>query len=210
MPDTSPLEEIVPRILEHLAEKNAAREKALAASRTLIRLSANAIRAVHRGEFERAGLMLDEAKGVRDDAVAALAGHGDVYHAGFLHDAQKEYAEARTTLALLSGGQIPSPEELGVEYPAYLNGIAEAVGEMRRMILDRLRRGEFEGCEELLRAMDDIYSVLITIDFPDAMTGGLRRTTDQTRGILERTRGDLTMAILQRDAVAAMENQRRS
>jgi translin len=210
MPDTSPLEEIVPRILEHLAEKNAAREKALAASRTIIRLSANAIRAVHRTEFERAAGMLNEARGVRDDAVAALAGHGDVYYAGFLHDAQKEYAEARTTLALLSGGKIPSPEELGVEYPAYLNGIAEAVGEMRRMILDRLRRGEFEGCEELLRAMDDIYSVLITIDFPDAMTGGLRRTTDQTRGILERTRGDLTMAILQRDAVTAMENQRRS
>lgn len=210
MPDTSPLEEIVPRILEHLAEKNAAREKALAASRAIIRLSANAIRAVHRTEFERAAGMLDEARGVRDDAVAALAGHGDVYYAGFLHDAQKEYAEARTTLALLSGGKIPSPEELGVEYPAYLNGIAEAVGEMRRMILDRLRRGEFEGCEELLRAMDDIYSVLITIDFPDAMTGGLRRTTDQTRGILERTRGDLTMAILQRDAVTAMENQRRS
>jgi translin len=210
MPDTSPLEEIVPRILEHLAEKNAAREKALAASRAIIRLSANAIRAVHRTEFERAAGMLDEARGVRDDAVAALSGHGDVYYAGFLHDAQKEYAEARTTLALLSGGKIPSPEELGVEYPAYLNGIAEAVGEMRRMILDRLRRGEFGGCEELLRAMDDIYSVLITIDFPDAMTGGLRRTTDQTRGILERTRGDLTMAILQRDAVTAMENQRRS
>lgn len=210
MPDTSPLEEIVPRILEHFAEKNAAREKALAASRAIIRLSANAIRSVHRGEFERAAQMLDEARGVRDDAVAALAGHGDVYYAGFLHDAQKEYAEARTTLALLSNGRIPSPEALEVEYPAYLNGIAEAVGEMRRMILDRLRRGEFEGCEELLRAMDDIYSVLITIDFPDAMTGGLRRTTDQTRGILERTRGDLTMAILQRDAVAAMEIQRRS
>lgn len=210
MPDTSPLEEIVPRILEHLAEKNAAREKALAASRAIIRLSANAIRAVHRSEFDRAAGMLDEARVVRDDAVAALAGHGDVYYAGFLHDAQKEYAEARTTLALLSGGKIPSPEELGVEYPAYLNGIAEAVGEMRRMILDRLRRGEFDGCEELLRAMDDIYSVLITIDFPDAMTGGLRRTTDQTRGILERTRGDLTMAILQRDAIAAMENHRPS
>lgn len=209
MPDTSPLEDIVPRILEHFAEKNAAREKALAASRAIIRLSANGIRAVHRGEFSRAAQMLDEARAVRNDAVAALAGHGDVYYAGFLHDAQKEYAEARTTLALLSGGQIPSPEALEVEYPAYLNGIAEAVGEMRRMILDRLRRGEFEGCEELLQAMDDIYSVLITIDFPDAMTGGLRRTTDQTRGILERTRGDLTMAILQRDAVAAMESQRR-
>jgi len=202
--DTSPLETVIPRILEHFAEKNAAREKVLAASRTLIRMSANSIRAVHRGEFAEAIRMLDEARTVRDDAVAALEGHGDIYYAGFLHDAQKEYAEARTTLALISGQPMPTPEKLGVEYPAYLNGIAEAVGEMRRNLLDRLRRGQFEGCEELLQAMDDIYSVLVTIDFPDAMTGGLRRTTDQTRGILEKTRGDLTMAILQRDAARAI------
>ena len=200
MADTTPLDTIIPRIIDHFAEKNAARERALAASRTLIRMSANSIRAVHRGEFDKARAMLDEAKAVRDEAVAALADHGDIYHAGFLHDAQKEYAEARTTLALLTGGAIPSPEELGVEYPAYLNGIAEAVGEMRRMILDRLRAGVYDGSEALLQAMDDIYSVLITIDFPDAMTGGLRRTTDQTRGILEKTRGDLTMAIVQRRA----------
>ena len=205
MSDTSPLETIIPRILDHFAAKNAAREQALSASRTIIRMSANSIRAVHRGEFEKAAAQLDEAKGVRDAAVKALEGHADVYHAGFLHDAQKEYAEARTTLALLSGGSIPSPEELGVEYPAYLNGIAEAVGEMRRMVLDRLRAGEYDGCEEILDAMDDIYSVLVTIDFPDAMTGGLRRTTDQTRGILEKTRGDLTMAMVQREAIRALE-----
>jgi translin len=204
MTDTSPLESIIPAILENFAEKNAARERALAASRTLIRMSANSIRAVHRGEFAQAAAMLDEACKVRDDAVAALQNHLDIYYAGFLHDAQKEYAEARTTLALLSGGVIPSPQELGVEYPAYLNGIAEAVGEMRRMVLDRLRRGQYEGCEGLLEAMDDIYSVLVTIDFPDAMTGGLRRTTDQTRGILEKTRGDLTMAMIQRDVVRAL------
>ncbi len=200
MPDTSPLDTIIPHILANFAEKSEARERALAASRTLIRQSANAIRAVHRGEFEQAGAMLDEARALRDRAVETLAGHGDVYYAGFLHDAQKEYAEARTTLALLSGATIPSPEELGVEYPAYLNGIAEAVGELRRWILDRLRAGEFGGCEGILDAMDDIYSVLVTVDFPDAMTGGLRRTTDQTRGILEKTRGDLTMAIVQREA----------
>lgn len=204
MTDTSPLDAIIPRILDNFAEKNAAREKALTASRALIRMSANAIRAVHRGEFAQAESMLDEARQVRDDAVAALAGHGDIYHAGFLHDAQKEYAEARTTLALLSGGAIPEPEALGVEYPAYLNGIAEAVGELRRMLLDRLRDGRYEGCEELLQAMDDIYSVLVTIDYPDAMTGGLRRTTDQTRGILEKTRGDLTMAMVQREAIRAL------
>ena len=204
MPDTTPLETIIPRIIDHFGEKNRAREQALAASRTVIRLSANSIRAVHRAEFERARALLAEAGEVRDAAVAALAGHTDVYHAGFLHDAQKEYAEARTTLALLSGEAIPSPEELGVEAPAYLNGIAEAVGELRRWILDRLRAGAFDGCEAALEAMDDIYSVLVTIDYPDAMTGGLRRTTDQTRGILEKTRGDLTMAIIQREAVARM------
>jgi translin len=204
MSDTTPLETIIPRILDHFAAKNAAREQALSASRAIIRMSANSIRAVHRGEFTEASRMLGEAKRVRDDAVAALEGHADVYYAGFLHDAQKEYAEARTTLALLTGGAIPSPEELGVEYPAYLNGIAEAVGEMRRMILDRLRAGHFDGCEEILDAMDHIYSVLVTIDFPDAMTGGLRRTTDQTRGILEKTRGDLTMAIVQRQAIRSL------
>jgi len=200
--DTSPLETIIPRILDNLAEKNAAREKALAASRAIIRMSANAIRAVHRDEFGEAARLLEEARGIRDGAVQALTGHGDVYYAGFLHDAQKEYAEARSTLALLSGRPLPSPEELGVENPAYLNGIAEAVGELRRHLLDRLRRGDFSGCEETLQAMDDIYSVLVTIDFPDAMTGGLRRTTDQTRGILETTRGDLTMAIVLRRATA--------
>jgi len=206
MSDTTPLETIIPRILDHFAAKNAAREQALSASRAIIRMSANSIRAVHRGQFGAAEEQLDEAKRVRDAAVQALDGHADVYYAGFLHDAQKEYAEARTTLALLSGGSIPSPEELGVEYPAYLNGIAEAVGEMRRMVLDRLRRSEYDGCEEILQGMDDIYSVLVTIDFPDAMTGGLRRTTDQTRGILEKTRGDLTMAMVQRQVIRAIDS----
>jgi len=204
VPDTTPLERVIPRILENFAAKNAAREEALAASRAVIRLSANAIRAVHRGELERAEALLAEAKAIRDGAVEALQGHWDIYYAGFLHDAQKEYAEACTTLALLSGEPIPEPEAISVEFPAYLNGIAEAVGELRRMLLDKLRRGEYEGCEEILEAMDDIYSVLVTIDFPDAMTGGLRRTTDSTRGILEKTRGDLTMAMLQRQAMTAM------
>lgn len=203
-PDTSALEAIVPRILDHFAAKNAARETALSASRTIIRLSANAIRAVHRHDLERAAGLLAEARTLRDDALLALRGHPDIEHAGFLHDAQKEFAEASATFALLGEGRLPAPEELGVEYPAYLNGIAEAVGELRRFLLDRLRGGEYDGCEAILAAMDDIYAVLVTIDFPDAMTGNLRRTTDQTRGILEKTRGDLTMAILQRDAMLAI------
>lgn len=200
MSGTRELEPIIGRISAHLAEKNAARETALGASRLIIRLSANAIRAIHRGEREEAERLLGEAKATRDEAVRALAGHDDIYHAGFLHDALKEYAEALTTVSLLSGGELPDPDDIGVDYPAYLNGIAEAVGELRRAVLDRLRQGRYDECEALLEAMDEIYGSLVTIDYPDAMTGGLRRTTDQTRGILERTRGDLTMAIVQRDA----------
>ncbi|MFN0094417.1 MAG: haloacid dehalogenase [Dehalococcoidia bacterium] len=200
MVSTAPLDQAIPRILETMARKSAARETALASCRAIIRLSANSIRAIHRLEFERAEGLLAEARAAHATALAALRPFGDIYNAGFLHDAQKELAEAHTTLQLLSGGEIPLPEELGVEDAAYLNGIAEAVGEVRRMVLDRLRRGEFDGCEALLAAMDDIYDALVTVDFPDAMTGGLRRTTDQTRGILEKTRGDLTMAMVQRRA----------
>lgn len=190
------LREEVAAILERFAAKNAAREEALAASRLIIRMSANAIRAVHRGELEAARRLIAEARATHAQAVRALEGHADIYHAGFLHDAQKELVEAVATLELSAGGTVPSPGELGVEDAAYLNGIGEAVGELRRIILDRLRAGSPDGCEELLAAMDDVYGVLVTVDYPDAMTGGLRRTTDQVRGILEKTRGDLTMAMV--------------
>jgi translin len=204
MTEPGGLDAMLPAILEHFAAKNVARETALVACRRVIRLSALSIRAVHRREWETAIHLIAEAREVRDVAIAALAPHPDIQYAGFLHDAQKEFAEACTTLALVRGHELPSPLTLGVEYPAYLNGIAEAVGELRRMILDQLRTGSFEGCEMLLGAMDEIYSGLVTIDFPDAMTGNLRRTTDQTRGILEKTRGDLTMAILQRQVTDAL------
>ncbi len=197
MQGLTPLDAIIPRILDHLAAKNAAREAGLASCRRVIRLSAMTIRAVHRAEWATAEALLADARAARDTAVEVMIPFQDIYNAGFLHDAQKEFAEASVTLALVRGDALPSPEEIAVEYAAYLNGIAEAVGELRRVILDRLRHGDFDGCEALLREMDDIYSVLVTIDYPDAMTGNLRRTTDQTRGILEKTRGDLTMAMVQ-------------
>ena len=128
----------------------------------------------------------------------ALADHPDIFYAGFVHDAQKEYAEASLTLALIDGRPLPTPAELGASCAAYLNGLGEAVGELRRHLLDSLRNGEVERCEGVLAAMSDIYDVLVTMDYPEAVTEGLRRTTDAVRGILERTRGDLTMALVSR------------
>lgn len=202
---TSGLEEIVQRIRADFAAKDAAREKALRLCREVIRYSSNAIRAVHRNEFDRARSSLDSARDQLREAGEALSQHSELSHPGFLHDSQKEYAEGCATLALVRNDVLPTPEELGVSNAAYLHGLGEAVGEMRRHLLDTIRRGDLSTCEDFLSNMDDIYGVLVTMDFPDALTYGLRRTTDVVRSILEKTRGDLTMAMMQRDLEQKLE-----
>jgi translin len=190
-----------------LESKHRARETTLAACRKTIQACAASIRAVHREEFEAAEELAAQAAGHLAEALKAVDEHLDIRHAGFVHDATKEYAEARMTLAFVRGDPLPAAEELGVEVQAYLNGMAEAASELRRYLLDLLRRGRPERGEELLGYMDEVYSLLVTIDFPDAMTGGLRRTTDALRGVLERTRGDLTASLLQTRLLEGIEGR---
>jgi translin len=206
----STLEEIERWARSELETRNAAREKALSQSRELIRTCANTIRAVHRRDFEQARTLLATAKALSDGLTENLKPYPDLFYTGYVQDAQKEYVEANATLSLVSGAPMPPPEALGVAAAPFLNGLAETVGELRRFVLDKLRRGEIEGSETLLQTMDDIYSLLVTIDYPDALTGGLRRTTDLARGILERTRGDLTFALRQQElesSLARVEQQ---
>jgi translin len=182
-----------------LAEKDEAREKMLPLCRDAIRYSSTAIRAVHRQEFDEAIKLVKSARDVLIEAEKAVAKHSELANTGAVRDAQKELAEANITLALVTGKALPKPAELGVDVAAYLNGLGEAVGEIRRYLLDGMRKGDLSRGEELLAVMDDIYSMLVTMDFPDALTGGLRRTTDMVRGVLERTRSDLTLTIRQKD-----------
>ncbi|MDH4138717.1 MAG: haloacid dehalogenase, partial [Anaerolineae bacterium] len=183
------LETIAEKIRTNFEAKNTVRDQTLRLSRELIRHCANAIRATHRGEFENATELLATAKALASEMVDGVASNADLYHAGYTQDALKEFAEAHITYALITNRPLPDPDELGVEYAAYLNGLGEAAGELRRHVLDLIRHGELERGEEILSMMDDIYGVLVTIDFPDAVTGGLRRTTDMVRGVLARTRG---------------------
>jgi translin len=193
-----------------LDRKNAAREQALRWSRELVRTCANSIRAVHRHELEAAEKLIEEAHSLNERICTTLAEHADLYWTGYVQDAQKELAEACCTFALVNQRALPDPSTLGIAPAAFLNGLGEAVGEARRYVLDLLRRGEADGCETLLAAMDEIYGLLVTLDYPDALTGGLRRTTDNTRGILEKTRGDLTLALRQEALVAALRAVERS
>jgi translin len=194
-----------------LEEKHLAREITLNASRRAIRACASAIRAVQRREFYPARELIAEAAAFLAEADAVLQGHPDVRYSGSLHDAKKEFAEANLTLAFVSGQALPAPDELRVEIPAYLNGLAEAASELRRQTLDCLRRGEIAEAENLLGLMDDVYGVLVTVDYPEALTGGLRRATDALRGVLERTRGDVTNALVMarmQDAIQGGQPQR--
>ena len=181
-----------------LTARNLAREQALVISRQVIRNSANAIRAVHRNDFSEASRLILEASGLLTETDRIRTDNPEIYYAGFLSDARKEFTEANITLAVISGGDIPDAEKLGVDPPAYLNGMAEVIGELRRYILDSLRSDDIGRCEEYMELMDEIYGILVTVDFPEAVTGGLRRSTDAMRGVLERTRGDLTISLQQR------------
>ena len=196
-------------IRAELAAAHAAREVGLAACRRVIQFSGRSIRAVHRRQVDDAAELRAQAAAVLREAQAAVGPFPAVAFAGFLHDAEKEFAEASLTAALIEGDAraLPTAGELGIQPAAWLNGLAEAASELRRHTLDCLRAGELAEAERLLVAMDDVYDVLITIDFPDALTGGLRRTTDALRAVLERTRSDLTLTAVQARFQAGFQRQ---
>ncbi|PWH16703.1 MAG: haloacid dehalogenase [Anaerolineae bacterium] len=189
------LDRIAETIHTNFALRTEAREKALSHARTLTRYCANAIRAIHRQERQIALEEMEQAAALVRELRQNATLYPEIYFEGYTQDALKEYAEAMIVFALTGQGDIPTPEQLGLEYATYLKGMAEAVGELRRRCLDSLRLDDSQEAERMLAYMDDIFSVLVTMDYPDAITGGLRRLTDVARSLIERTRGDLTISL---------------
>lgn len=192
------LEEIARKITARFDGLNEARDDVLKIHREIIKGSSLAIRAIHRGEHDKAKEILDRVQGLFDKIANALKNYPELYYTGFVQDAQKEFAEAHVTLALILRQPLPDPDKLGVEYATYLNGMGEAVGELRRYLLDRIRDQDEEKGEDILECMDEIYYMLISMDYPDAVTRGLRRTTDLVRSSIEKSRGDLTHNLSQK------------
>ncbi|GIV06240.1 MAG: haloacid dehalogenase [Fimbriimonadales bacterium] len=191
--------EIAEQLRQQIEQSHQAREAGLHACRKATQLCARAIRSLHRHEFEICRALLTEAHREINHARELLRPFPSIYYAGFLHDAEKEYVEGEILYAIVLGDSLPEPEELAVEIPAYLNGVAEAASECRRYVLDLLRAGELAHAETLLGVMDEIYDELVTFDYPDAVTGGLRRACDALRAVLERTRADLTLTATQKE-----------
>ena len=197
MPTPSPAGRIAEGIVRRFEGLSSTRDRALGEGRQITRLAANSVRATHRGQLDEAERLAAEARERMTALAAELTPYPSIFWAGYVQDAMKEVAEAAMTLAIVAGRPLPEPADLGIEDAAYLNAMAEAASELRRQVLDRLRENDLPRAEYLLGVMDDIYAALVTVDFPDAITGGLRRSTDALRAVLERTRGDVTMAATQ-------------
>lgn len=200
------LDTVADRIRADFETRNSVRDNALHRTRDLIRLCGNAIRASHRDEWDTARGLLRQADSLAHSLLESLAAYPDLRHAGYTRDALKELVEAHATLALVEGNPIPEPEDLRVTYSSYLNGLCEAASELRRRALDEMRQGDLAEAERLLSIMDDVYDVVNAFDFPGAITGGLRHRVDQLRGVLERTRGDLTSSLRQDRLIRAMSD----
>jgi translin len=200
------LESIAERIRHNFDVRTAKRDEALKQARQLTRACSLAIRAVHRDDKEGMEANLAEAQVLADQLRAELKDHPELFFAGYSQDSLKEFVEANVTCALIQNQPLQTPEELGVEEATYLNGLAEVVGELRRRTLDILRSGYSQEAERLLSHMDEIYSVLVTMDYPDAITNGLRRQTDLARGIIEKTRGDVTFSLRGQHLAEAIRN----
>ncbi len=195
--DPSELESVADAVRPILDERFSARERGLTNCRKVIRSSANAIRSLHRDQVDQARELISEANRLLVDALEALEDHPNIIHAGFVWDAAKEFAEAQLTLALFTDQPLPMPADLGIDPVPFLHGLGEAVGECRRRLLDRLRAGELDEAESLLVMMDAVVDLLADLDYPDGMTSGLRRTTDVSRALVERSRSDLTATAVQ-------------
>ena len=198
------LEKIADQIRQKFDLRNAKRDKALAQARQLTRACSLAIRAVHRDDKETMEMHLAEARALTDTLREELVDYPELFYAGYTQDSLKEFVEASVTCALILNQPLQTPEELLVQEATYLNGLAEVVGELRRRTLDILRHGYSQEAERLLGFMDEIYSVLVTMDYPDAITNGLRRQTDVARGIIEKTRGDVTFSLRQQNLTQAI------
>jgi translin len=199
------LEELETAVRAELDEKHAARELALRNCRQIIQGSSKAIRAIHRGVVDAAAALIEEVKRLIAETEPPLEAHTDIYHAGFFYDAVKEYAEAELTAALVAGRPVPLPADLGLRAVPYLHGLGEAVGELRRRLLDQLRVGGLEEAEITFKRMEVIHDLLTALDYPDGMTSGLRRTTDVARSLIERSRADLTTTVVQERLRAELE-----
>lgn len=197
---TDQLDLICEQIRHEFDQKTALRDAALKQARELTRYASLAIRAIHREDHGEAQSEIGHARELANVLTTTLRGeHPDLFFAGYTQDAIKEYCEACLTVAMIKGEVLPTPQELDAEPPAYLNGLTETLGELRRRCLDLLRPGYSAEVERLLALMDDVFTQLLTMDYPDAITDGLRRRTDLARGIIERTRADITVSFRQNE-----------
>jgi len=182
----------IDRIQAELLSYDKAREKLQELTRNATRLCGWAIIQVHRGNIAQATKTLNDAKESLDELQGLLSAHSELPQLGQALVAFQEYAEARLVFQMKKNGKLASLREVGTSSTAYLLGMLDFVGEMRRMTLDELRCGNADKAQKLLSTMEKVYEDLMSLDRTSILPN-FRRKLDAARRILETTRGDVAI-----------------
>jgi len=198
------LQKIFSEITESLELLYQDREEILKLSRSIIRDCSIAIKNIHRKEFNKFQEKLNSIKIDHQSLVKLVDKNLGVFFK-YLKTPEQEYAEAIAFYSIINKKNIPTPLELRINPLNFILGLADVIGELRRYALDNIRNSQFEDLNDILEGMDEIYTYLFTIDYPSAVTQDLRHKVDVARNIIEKTRGDISLAIQMDDLKRCFE-----
>ncbi len=187
-------DEIFADIDQNLGTIDTLREDVLQKTRSIVRMAAETIKAVHREEWDVAEKNITEMKSLLKGVREQVSKHETLLRRNYTEISEQEYAEAAILFSILHKGQLASPKDLEIPDLAWLLGLADVAGELRRHCLDAIRKGDMKTAEDALGLMEEIYRKLFSLDYPKGMTGSLREKTDTIRKLLQATRGEVSMA----------------
>ncbi len=188
------MKNIFSKIIDVLDKLDEDREEILRKSRVIIKDCSIAIKSIHREEnksYQDIILKIKNELDVLKNLIIKNPGHFYKY----LKTPEQEYTEAIVLFSIIQNQKIPTHIDLNVDALHYILGLADVIGELRRYILDNIRKSRIDVINDILEKMDELYTYLFSLDYPSGMTKDLRHKTDVARNIIEKTRGDITLSV---------------
>ena len=187
------LEDIISKIQVYIDDKDSIRETSLKYARTVIIHCRKAIQLIHQHKMQQAEELIKKASATLAELYDVTKDHADLSKAGYVENAAQEFVEAQCFYNILHHEALPDPDAIQTTYTAYLMGLCDVVGELRRKALDMVLAGEQKDAQQYLVIMEDIYAAILRFDYPSSLIP-IKRKQDIARNLIEKTRGELAVA----------------